>query len=80
MKVTGCKHLSWDQDQYTANLAYISGGVVWERRDPEGRLQLCQFCTLRGRINNPQGCLTAANAQCSNFESITRDIENPRNP
>ena len=81
MQVAACKHLSFDQDRYTANLAYIQGDkVVWERHDPSGQLQLCQFCTFRGRINNPLGCLSQGAAQCSDYEEHVHEIEPPRNP
>lgn len=69
IKFHGCKHLDYD-DNYIAKKQFISSGgikkVVWFRDADENAL--CQFCKLRGRINNPRGCLDEEMKQCSNYE------------
>lgn len=68
MKFTACKYLSFEQEKFSSDLVQIANHLGWERRDPEGVLHLCQQCTLRGRINNPQGCIGKERAQCSEYE------------
>lgn len=76
MKVTGCKHLSYDQEKYpTCQVALLSDNhAVWERRGYDG-LELVQFCNLRGRLNGPEYCTTKNRAMCSSFALVEHDIE-----
>ena len=74
MKFKGCKHLDFSQDNYMCELVGISKHVGWERRDPEGKLQLCQFCKLRGRLNDPEACIGDGNAMCNDYEEIEHII------
>jgi hypothetical protein len=79
-KFTACKNLEFDQSKYSVQLALInSGGTtkgVWERRDPDGKLQLCQFCKLNGRHNGPECCLESLNAECGDYEDYEHTINN----
>lgn len=68
MTFTACKHLSFDKEKFSIQLVQISDHLGWERFNPEGELQLCQQCTLRGRINDPQGCIGKDRAKCSEYE------------
>lgn len=70
IKFKGCKHLDFNQENYTCELVGISNHVGWERRDPEGNIQLCQFCKLRGRLNHPEGCIGKENAMCNDYEEV----------
>lgn len=70
-----CKHLIFDQSRLTCELVGISNHLGWERRDPEGRLQLCQFCELRGRLNYPQACIGKNRALCHEYEEIEWDTD-----
>lgn len=70
MKAKGCKHLTYDETQYddSCSVSGLSGDhAVWERNGPNG-FQLCQFCSLRGRLNSPEACTTEKYAQCNEFE------------
>ena len=46
--------------------------LCWKRTH-----DLVQFCSKRGRINSPAGCLTKATAGCNDYEGVDRDIEVP---
>lgn len=56
------------QDNYSCELVSISDHLGWERLDPEGKVQLCQFCKLRGRLNSPEACIGKQNALCGDYE------------
>ena len=76
MKTTACKYLDYDENKYTRDCSISGLGpdkFVWERKDYEGKLMLCQFCSKRGRMNSPQACTTSGHAQCSDYEEA--DIE-----
>lgn len=68
MKFKACKYLSFDQEKFSCELTQISNHLGWERRDLVGNLQLCQQCTRRGRINDPQGCIGEDRAWCSDYD------------
>lgn len=74
---TACKNLDY-HTPYSAKLAQInSGGVTklaWERHDPDGILQLCQFCKLNGRHNNPESCLDSGKADCGHYEDCEHNV------
>jgi len=79
LKFTACKHLDFDQSRYSGpKLAPIrSGGVtklVWERKDVDDNLQLCQFCKLCARLNGPEYCLDLRNAECSDYEEFEHTV------
>jgi len=63
-----CKHLDFDQSKYSAKLVGISTFIGWERIDSYGELQLCQFCSKRGRLNDPEACIGEKNKMCSEYE------------
>ena len=77
MKTIACKHLDYDENKY-AKECNISGlgadKFVWERRDFEGKLQLCQFCDLRGRLNGPTSCTSKRHAQCNSYEEAEIEV------
>jgi hypothetical protein len=80
IKFTACKQLDFDQSKYSsAKLALInSKGTtkgVWERHNPEGILQLCQFCKQNGRHNDPESCLDSEKAECPDYEDFEHTIE-----
>ena len=70
MEFKGCKNLDFDQEKYTCKLVVISNYEGWERRDVDSNIQLCQFCKLRGRLNNPESCIGKDNAICSDYNEI----------
>lgn len=70
IKFKGCKFLDYDENKYICELVGISNHAGWERRDFEGRIQLCQMCQKRGRLNNPQACIGKENAMCNDYEEI----------
>lgn len=63
-----CKHLSFDEEKFSCELVQISNHLGWERVDPMGEFHLCQQCTRRGRINDPQGCIGQNNAWCNDYD------------
>ena len=69
IKFKACKYLDFDQSKYSAKLVQICNHIGWERRDPDGNIQLCQFCSKRGRLNNPEQCIKEVNKACSDYES-----------
>jgi len=77
-----CKYLDFS-DNYIAQKALISSygetKICWERKDPEGNFQLCQFCKKRGRMNSPEYCLDEKHKGCSDFEEVEHIIKNPNN-
>ncbi len=71
MKTIACKHLNYDENKYTKDCSISGLGLdkfAWERTDFEGRMQLCQFCSKRGRLNGHESCTSKRHAQCSDFE------------
>lgn len=67
LEFTACKYLEFgDNYAATKNLISVAGEikVVWQRESGH----LCQFCSLRGRINQADGCLTKKHAQCGLYE------------
>lgn len=64
----GCKNLDFDQEKYTCELVGISNHLGWERRDVDGRIQLCQMCKLRGRLNSASACIGENKAMCNRYE------------
>ena len=79
IRFIACKELDFDQSKYTAKLALIqSGGItklVWERHDPDGNLQLCQFCKRNGRHNRADSCLDMRSAECPDYTNFEHIIE-----
>ena len=71
METRACKHLDYDENKYVSN-CNISGlgfdKFVWERKDIDGNLQLCQFCSKRGRLNSPEACTSKQHARCSDYD------------
>lgn len=68
-----CKHLDYEKENYPSctleQLSYRgTTQLVWDRRKPDGDFQLCQFCKLRGRLNNAEACLCKQDAMCSEYE------------
>jgi hypothetical protein len=79
LRFTACKNLDFDKNHYTATLARINTGgttkLVWERRDCDGKLQLCQFCKLNGRHNDPTACLDYNSRECSEYDDFRHVID-----
>lgn len=78
---TGCKHLDY-RDEYTCRKQIMGNGVdgpivFWMRDVPLGLPAMVQFCKLRGRLNNPQACLTEATRMCPQYEEINHTVEVP---
>lgn len=74
MQFKACKHLDFNQDNYSCELVEISNHLGWERLNPEGGVELCQMCKLRGRLNYPQACIGKVNAMCAKYEEIEIEI------
>ena len=68
---TGCRHLDY-RDDYAALKQAISvpGGpkVFWLRKVAPDLPAMVQFCSLRGRLNNPTACLDKKSAMCRLYE------------
>jgi hypothetical protein len=83
IKFTACKNLDFDKSKYCASLAPIQSSgttkLTWERRDPDGNLQLCQFCKLDGRHNDPESCLNYNKRDCPDYEDFEHIIESLEN-
>jgi len=75
MKFKACKHLDFDQSKYSCELVGISNHVGWKRKDCDDRIQLCQMCSKRGRLNNPQACIGENNKVCNDYDEIEFNIE-----
>ena len=77
MKTISCKFLDYDENKYSKDCKISGLGsdkFVWERQDYEGKLQLCQFCSKRGRLNNPESCVSSFNACCDLYEEAEIEI------
>ena len=76
MKFTACKHLDFT-DSYTAKKQVLGNGKVFWLRDVSYDPTLpamVQFCSKRGRLNNPQQCTTQAFAACPEYEDYEHDV------
>ena len=74
--VTACKHLHYDETKYdkSCSIAGLSNNkAVWERNGVNG-FQLCQFCSLRGRLNNAESCTSPDKAQCNEYEDFEHTL------
>lgn len=77
IKFKGCKELDFDREKYNAEVVIVglstqrTNHACWERRDPRGQMQLCQFCKLRGRLNSSVACIGKENAVCHEYEEVT---------
>lgn len=84
IKFKACKHLDFS-DNYSAEKALIDIKgeikVCWDRPViDESYPALVQFCKKRGRLNNPECCLSEDNKMCSDYEEIEHKVSNPNNP
>ena len=82
METRACKYLDYDENKYTSDCNISGLGVdkfVWERKDFEGKLQLCQFCSKRGRLNSPTACTSERHAQCGDYEEAEIKVIPRRN-
>lgn len=70
-----CKHLSFNQEEFTCELVKVGSHLGWERFDPKGHLQLCQQCKLRGRLNSVDSCIGKEHAACHEYEEKIYEIE-----
>ena len=70
-----CEKLEFDQSKYNAKLVRISRHLGWERIDPDGILQLCQFCSMIGRLNSPEACIGKERAICSDYKGKVFKID-----
>jgi len=73
---SGCKHLDYE-DHFTARKQLLSGDRVFWMREVspyEGAPKMVQFCKRRGRINDPEGCLTEEKACCSDFSPAQHTV------
>jgi len=76
MKFTACKHLDFS-DNYTAKKQVMGNGKVFWLRDVSFDPTLpamVQFCSKRGRLNNPEQCTTETHAACSDYEDFEHDV------
>lgn len=79
MKFNACKNLDFNKDNYICNLSSLFNNnqvkPVWERKDLDGVLQLCQFCKLRGRLNHPEACLDITKKMCFDYEDFEHELK-----
>jgi len=76
MKFTACKYLDFS-DNYTAKKQVLGSGKVFWLRDVSYDPSLpamVQFCSKRGRINDPEGCTKASKAYCSDYEEFEHNV------
>ncbi len=69
VRFTACKHLDF-ADEYTAKKQVLHNGKVFWLRDVAYNPLLpaeVQFCTKRGRLNNPEACLTYLSRHCDDY-------------
>jgi hypothetical protein len=77
LKFKGCIHLDF-QDHFAAHKEMIrldgTIKVCWSRCSPSGDMSLCQFCILRGRIDNPQLCLSEKTKVCNEYKEYEHEV------
>ena len=80
MKFTACKYLDFSEkytDAAEKQLIGIGNGkVFWMRKlkyDPS-QPAMVQFCKKRGRLNNPEACLSLKKAVCGDYEEIVHEV------
>lgn len=76
MKFTACKHLDFS-DNYIAKKQVLGSGKVFWLRDVFYNPTLpamVQFCTKRGRLNNPEQCTTEGHAACSEYVDYEHNV------
>ena len=77
VKFTACSHLDFS-DNYAARKQILgSGKVFWMREVGEDLPSMVQFCTLIGRLNNPEPCLSQCSALCGQYAEEDRIVEVP---
>jgi len=74
IKFKACEFLDFS-DNYTAKKELIAirneTKVCWDRPVIDGSYpRLVQFCKKRGRLNNPECCLTEDKKMCSDFNEM----------
>ncbi len=76
IKFTGCQDLDFsDNYRPTCKRQLIKSGadakLFWMRHDyGESNPLMVQFCKKRGRLNNPEACLSEAHSACNDYEEI----------
>ena len=70
----GCKYLQYEGYSIPRQAISLNGetALCYARLDPDGVLQLCQFC-IRGRMNDPESGITKK--CCSSYEEVIHAIE-----
>lgn len=76
---TACGFLDFDRSKYVPevkmNLISSDGDkVVWDRMNVDGRMELVQFCTKRGRLNCADACLSKKRARCSDYNEKVHSV------
>jgi len=73
-----CKNLIHDASAFpTCKLVFCSDGTpTWERRDVDGKRRLCQFCRLRGRLNDAEACMSDHLAKCTDYQPVQVEGKN----
>ena len=75
MEFKGCKHLSFEKEKFpSCKIIKLYDIACWERKNVDEKLVLCQFCKLRGRINDPFYCTEKELSSCDEFEEITQTV------
>jgi hypothetical protein len=76
MEFTACKYLDFS-DSYTAKKQVLGSGKVFWLRDVNNDKSIpamVQFCTKRGRLNNPEACTSEKLAVCSDYEDFKHNV------
>ena len=76
MKFTACKFLDFSNN-YVAKKQILGSGKVFWLRDISYDLSMpamVQFCSKRGRINDPEGCTCEARAYCPDYVEFEHDV------
>ena len=83
VKFNACEHLDYGPNYGPCKRQLISHNgtkICWRRPyiNPSMPGDLVQFCLKRGRINNPVGCLSKANAFCCEYKEAEKVIDVPQ--
>ena len=79
IRFTACEHLDYS-DSYSAKKdGIMSDGqtkTVWNRPVVDASFpKLVQFCSLRGRLNDPESCLCDRRKMCSDYKDYEHEVE-----
>ena len=71
-----CKYLDFEDNYVGCKRQMLGGGKLFWMRDVSiDYPAMVQFCSKRGRLNNPESCLCESAAQCSDYNDFLHSVD-----